>query len=129
MGSRRRFYIDDPIYGQGFDLIVGGGLDAFDQFIRRTCRDPQYAHTGSDNPDGHTVVWLSPEGQQGHFMYLREWRDTPDHYGLLVHEALHYVQHVMQITGILDHEAHAYFLSYVVRTVLRRFAAGRKRAR
>lgn len=113
----RRFIVYEPVYQQGVEVTIGGGLPALTRHIRRIC-DPAYTHEGAIDPDGHTVSWPATNGRQGHFLYLRSWEGTIDEHGVLAHEALHYVYNVLECAGVDDEEAAAYLLGYAVREIL-----------
>jgi hypothetical protein len=104
--------IPDPLYGHGFEFLLGGTRDDVERYIRRSSGDDSYRMT-SDHAVAATVQLENSRGIH-HWIWLQSWsgRNIRE-YSRLVHECFHHTRNVMALIGCEDDEAHAYYLEYV----------------
>ena len=100
--------INDPIYGQGFNLIVNCSIEQFNKEVDRKTKQANYLELDS-SVDGVVIDVHAKKGKYS-FVYVAEFKWTAESIGVLSHEIYHHCRSVFNHCKITDmEEAFAYY--------------------
>lgn len=112
-----RKFIDDPIYRQGCELLIGGTEAQLIEYLRTRLSEPEYRiDRGTTGAAARTIFYVPDDGgkRRAYFVWFREWNGSPEDIGRLAHEATHHVHNVCRTVGVEDEEAYAYYIAWFV---------------
>ncbi len=120
--SLRHWRWSDPLYGSGFVLLCGPGVEAL-AWLARTF-GPVTEFDGAADMAGQTA-WIERKGKRYAAIWFPEFSaDKIEDVAMLAHESFHATDFVLSDRGFKlsddSDEAYAYYLSWVFRECLKR---------
>jgi hypothetical protein len=103
----KKWFIKDPVYGQGFFLVVGGTITEVREKIDKWTGEKAEWGEATESYGAFMEVFGK---DKWNFLWLKEFDWTIKEQGVFVHELNHHCNSVFESLGLTDRkEAYAYY--------------------